>query len=171
MSRPNPTEYAPDYESYVRLVPEEDVTTALETQSAETRSLLDDLSEAQGVERHAPYTWSIKEVVGHVTDAERVFAYRAMRFARGDSTPLPGFDENAYVKAAAFDRIPLKDLVAEFEAVRHASVSFFQTLSAADWAKSGLANDNRVTVRALAYIIVGHARHHTAILRRRLGKA
>jgi DinB superfamily len=168
MQRPSPTEYAPSYHSYVTLVPEEDILAPLEGQLAEVLALLRPVSESQGNERHPPYTWSVKEVVGHVTDAERIFGCRALRFARGDATPLPGFDENVYVRAAEFDRTPLQDLVCGFEAVRQSHLCFFRSLSAAAWSRTGEANGNAVSVRALAYIIVGHARHHTAILRRRL---
>jgi hypothetical protein len=171
MSRPGPTEYAPTLETYVALVPEEDVLAALEAQTAHAHSLLRGASEAEGGERHPPYTWSIKEVVGHLADTERIFAYRALRFARGDATPLPGFDEQTYVRAAGFDRVSLRDLVSEFEAVRQATLGLFRNLGGPDWSKGGVANGNPITVRALAYVIVGHARHHTAILRRRLGKS
>jgi hypothetical protein len=100
-----------------------------------------------------------------------VFGYRALRFGRGDSTPLPGFDENAFASAAESTRLPLADLVSAFEAARRSNLWLFRNLPAAAWARSGEANNNRVSVRALAHIIVGHARHHTAILRKRLAAA
>jgi hypothetical protein len=168
MNRPGPTEYAPFYAAYVALVLEEDVVPALEDQLDDLLTLLRGVREEQASVRHPPYTWSIKEVVGHVTDAERIFAARALRFARGDSTPLPGFDENAYVRGAGFDRLLLEDLVSEFESVRRANLCFFRNLPDAAWSRTGEANGNVVSVRALAYIIAGHARHHTAILRKRL---
>jgi hypothetical protein len=168
MTRPGPTEFASFYAGYVGLVPEEDVVAALAAQLDETLAVLRPVSEAVGDVRHPPYTWSVKEVVGHLTDAERVFGYRAMRFARGDATPLPGFDENAYVSAGGFDRVRLADLVAGFEAVRRSHLSLFRTLPDTAWARGGDANGCPVTVRALAYIMAGHARHHTAILRKRL---
>jgi DinB superfamily len=167
--RPEPTEYAPYYAKYLDLVPEDDILPALEAQLAETLAVLRAAPEGQGDVRHPPYTWTVKEVVGHITDTERVMGYRALRFARGDQTPLPGFDEQIYVPAGQFDRVPLRDLAAEFEAVRRSHLPLFRHLPAAAWARGGKANDNPVTVRALAYIIVGHARHHTAILRKRLG--
>jgi hypothetical protein len=169
--RPSSTEYAPYYEKYISLVPEDDIVAALEGQLGETLAAVRGLPESRGGERHPPYTWSIKEVVGHLTDTERVMAYRALRFARGDATPLPGFDENAYARAAAFDRLPLKELVNEFEAVRRSNVYLFRGLDEAAWSRRGEANGNAVTVRALAYIIAGHGRHHTAILLRRLSAA
>jgi hypothetical protein len=171
MHRPSPTEYAPFYETYVRLVAEDDILAALEAQLGDVLALLRPVPEAAGAVRHPPYTWSVKDVVGHVTDAERVFGYRALRFARGDATPLPGFDENTYAQAADCDRRPLADLVAEFEAVRRSSLGLFRSLPDAAWQRGGEANGQPVTVRALAYIIAGHARHHTAILRRRLSPA
>jgi hypothetical protein len=170
MPRPNSTEYASFYKSYIALVQEDDVVAAMEAQLADALSLLRPVPEARGGDRHPPYTWSIKEVVGHVTDAEQVFGYRALRFARGDATPLPGFDENTYVRAAEFDHVPLKDLVDRFEALRRSHLGLFRGLSDADWSRTGEANGEPVTVRALAYVIVGHARHHTGILRKRLTK-
>jgi hypothetical protein len=170
MRRPDPTEYAPYFETYIALVPEDNILAAMETQANQTLALLDGVSEAQSCQRHPPFTWSIKEVVGHVTDTERIFAYRALRFARGDTTPLPGFDQDPYVQAAQFDRIPFKSLVSEFDAVRRSSLYFFRHLSEADWSKGGLADGKFISVRALAYNLVGHDRHHSAILRRRLSK-
>ena len=169
MQRPDSTEYAAFYEKYVSLVTEADVVAALAAQLDEMLAFLRSIPEAQAGVTHPPYTWTVKDVVGHLTDGERVFAYRALRFARGDATPLPGFDENAYAPAADYSRLPLADVVGEFEAVRRASVSLFRNLPTAAWTRGGEANDNRVTVRALAYILVGHVRHHTAILRKRLG--
>jgi hypothetical protein len=117
---------------------------------------------------HPPYTWTIKQVVGHLTDSERVFGYRALRFARGDSTALSGFDENAYAAAARHDRVPLESLAREFENLRRSHIAFFEHLTAEAWLRSGAANNSDVSVRALAYILVGHEWHHVAILRRRL---
>jgi hypothetical protein len=168
MHRPLATEYAPYFEKYIALVPEDDILAVLEGQLAETLALLRPVPEEEGSHRHPPFTWSIKEVVGHLTDTERIFGYRALRFARGDATPLPGFDENAYVRAAEFDRVPLRQLVGEFEALRRSHLGLFRSLPEAAWARAGRANDNEVSVRAVAYIIAGHTRHHAAILRRRL---
>jgi hypothetical protein len=171
MSRPDPTEYAPYYGKYLALVPEEDVLAALEGELAATLALLRSIPEAQAAVRHPPYTWTIKEVVGHLTDTERVFGYRALRIARGDATPRAGFDENAYARAADCDRHPLSELAAEFEAVRRSHVWLFRHLPGDAWTRRGVANDTGVSVRALAYILVGHERHHTAIVRRRLSDA
>jgi hypothetical protein len=168
MVRPDSTEYAPYYTKYVELVPEDNIVAAMKAQLGETISLLSRVTEREACLRHAPYTWSIKEVVGHLTDSERVFAYRALRFARGDSTPLPGFDENPYVQVARFDEQALCDLVAGFEAVRRSSIHLCQSLADAAWSRRGIANGNEVSVLGLAYIIVGHERHHITIVRRRL---
>src|SRR5262249_8083458 len=126
---------------------------------------------AEGPARPPPYTWSIKEVVGHLADTERVMGYRALRFARGDATPLPGFDENEYAKIANFDRLPLPALVSELDVVRRSHLILFPNMPADAWDRGGEANQNHVTVRALAYILVGHGRHHTAIVRKRLASA
>jgi hypothetical protein len=168
MSRPGPTEYAPYYEKYLALVPEDDILVALEGELGATLALLRSVPTAEADVRHPPYTWTIKEVVGHLTDCERVFGYRALRIARGDPTPLAGFDENAYARAADADRHPLAELAEEFEVVRRSHIWLFRHLAEECWARTGVANETGVSVRALAYILVGHERHHTAIVRRRL---
>jgi DinB superfamily len=171
MSRPDPTEYAPYYGKYLTLVPDDDILAALEKELGATLTLLGSVPEEQACVHHPPYTWSIKEVVGHLIDSERVFGYRALRIARADATPLAGFDENAYARAAEFDLHPLTELTAEFEAVRRSHLWLFRHLTEAAWSRRGVANNNDVSVRALAYILVGHERHHTAIIRRRLSSA
>jgi hypothetical protein len=170
MARPDLDEYASFYVNYVALVPEEDILAALRSESAATRAFLDGVPEDQAGRKHPPYTWTVREVVGHLIDTERIFGYRALRIARGDETPLAGFDENAYAVAAESDRRPLADLAAEFEAVRLANLAFFAGLPEAAWSRRGVANGNPVSVRALAYMLVGHERHHGTILRRRLAK-
>jgi hypothetical protein len=169
-ARPDATEYAPPFAGYVGLVPDGDVVTILERQLDELLALLRPASEEAGNTRHAPYTWSVKEVVGHVTDAERVFGYRALCVARGDQTPLPGFDENAYVPPAAFDACRLADLVAQFEHLRRSHLYLVRSLPADAWVRRGVANNSPVSTRALAYIMAGHAEHHARILRKRLGQ-
>jgi hypothetical protein len=166
--RPEPTEYAGFFQAYVDLVPEDAVLPALAAQLDEMLTFLRSVPEASAVVCHPPYTWTVKDVVGHITDGERVFGYRALRFGRGDTTPLAGFDENLFAGAAESNRLPLADVVNEFEAARRSNVYLFRNLPEAAWTRFGEANNNRVSVRALAYIIVGHARHHTAILRKRL---
>jgi hypothetical protein len=161
---PDPSEYAPYYGKYITLVGGHDVVAALEDQPRETLALLSGLSEEQGDYRYAPDKWSIKEMLGHVIDAERVFSYRALRFARNDHTPLASFEQNDYVRAGGFGDRQLADLIEEFVAVRRATVWLFGQLSAEAWIRHGVASDNPVSVRALAYIIAGHELHHRAIL-------
>ncbi|MFI5458293.1 MAG: DinB family protein, partial [Isosphaerales bacterium] len=136
MARPDSIEYAPYYAKYVSLVPEDDILTAMKSDLSATLSFLRSVPESEACLRHPPYTWSVKEVVGHLTDSERIFGYRALRFARDDSTPLPGFDENAYARAAEFDRQPFSDLVAEFEAVRRSHLP----MNSPRWSTRGGAN-------------------------------
>ena len=168
MPRPEPTEYAPFFATYIDLVPEADVLAAMGAQLDDTLAFLRGVSEVQAKVLHAPYTWTVKEVVGHLTDGERVFGYRALRFGRADTTPLAAFDENVYARGGDFNRLTLADLVSEYEAARRSNLWLFRNLPAAAWARSGPAGGNPVSVRALAYIIVGHTRHHGAILRKRL---
>jgi hypothetical protein len=165
--RPDPSEYAPHYETYVSKVPGGNLLEILEDQRRETQELLAEIPEGRAIHRYAPGKWSIKEVVGHVTDAERVFSYRALRFARGDETPLPGFDEKAYAPAGRFDTRALLDLAVELDAVRRATIALFTGLDPEALARRGTANTKEISVRALAYIIAGHERHHVGILRER----
>ncbi len=169
-SRPDPSEYAAAYEPYIRLVPAGDILTQLEQQIEDSLGLLRDVTESEAETRHAPYTWSIKEVVGHLIDSERIFGIRALRFARQDRAELPGFDENEYVRNARFDARTLTSLAQEFELVRRSHLLFFRGLDGEAWLRSGVADGQSVTVRALAHIIAGHERHHAAILRQRLSR-
>jgi hypothetical protein len=171
MPRPDITEYAGYFSKYIDLVPEPDILPVLSAQLDETLAFLRAVPEAQSNILHPPYTWTIRDVVGHLTDGERVFGYRALRFARGDTTPLPGFDENEYARFAEYTRLRLADVTSEYEAVRRSNVLMFRQLPAAAWSRGGKANDNYLSVRALAYILVGHTRHHGAILRKRLAGA
>ena len=168
MRRPDVSEYAKFFATYIDLVPEADLLTAMTAQLGEFVGFLRGVPEAQGDVCHPPYTWTVKEVVAHLTDGERVFGYRALRFGRGDTTPLAPFDENPYVKAAACGRLTLAEVVSEYEAARRSNLFLFRNLPADAWARSGPVGANPVSVRALAYIIVGHTRHHGAILRKRL---
>jgi hypothetical protein len=167
VGQPDPTEYAPYYGRYVSLVTEPNILATLEQQLDGTRDLLGGLSEAQAASRYAPDKWSIKELVGHVIDTERIFAYRALRFARNDKTPVEGFDQDEYARNATFDACRLADLTTELEHVRRASLYLFGHLDGAAWLRTGTASGSEVSVRALAYIIAGHERHHVNILRTR----
>jgi uncharacterized damage-inducible protein DinB len=166
-ARPQETEYAPYYGRYVSRVPDGDVAATLEAQLAETLALVRGIPEARGTHRYGPDKWSIKQVLGHVIDAERIFAYRLLRIARGDATPLPGFEENDYVRHADFDRLTLADLAAELEAVRRATLFLLRHLEPDALARRGTASGFPVTARALAFIIAGHERHHVGMLRER----
>lgn len=171
MPRPDPSEHAPHHASYIDLVPEGDVVAALRSDLAATLGLLRGLGDAEAMTRHPPYTWSLKEVVGHILDCERIFGYRALRFARGDATELPGFEENGYARAAGSDARSLEGLLEEFEALRRSHILFFDTLPPEAWDRRGTANGTSVSVRAIAYIMAGHERHHLGIVRKRLGKS
>ncbi len=164
---PAADEYAPFYAGYIARVPGDDALAPLAAQESETAELLAGLSEEQAAFRYAPGKWSVKQVAAHLSDAERVFAYRALRIARGDRTPLPGFDENAYAAEAGADARPLADLAAELRAVRAATLALFRGLDPAALLRRGTANGVPVTVRAAAWIIAGHERHHLGILRDR----
>jgi hypothetical protein len=165
--RPQPGEYASDYQRYIDLAIEDDVVAALDAQSHETATLLAGISEQQAAHRYEPDKWSVKQLVGHVIDGERIFAYRALRIARGDTTPLPGFDQDPYVANAASDDRPIADLAEEFAVLRKANVMMFRALPEEAWSRAGTASDNAITVRALAFILLGHERHHARILRER----
>ena len=167
-SRPISTEFAPSHAAYVKLVEETDILAALEQQR---RQVIDEWSRIDAktaLMRHAPYTWSLNEVIGHLNDAERIFGYRALRFARGDKTELPGFEENDYVRNAEFDRCEWRSLIDEFQALRQANILMLNNLPDAAWTNVGIASGHKVTVHALAYVLVGHVRHHNNIIRARL---
>jgi uncharacterized damage-inducible protein DinB len=166
---PTAEEHIAYYGKYITLVDEPDVLAALATENEKTTRLLGAVAEADAGFRYAPEKWSIRQVVGHLSDVERVFAYRALRVARADMTPLPGFDENAYAEAAAFDRRTLADLVADFRSVRQASLTLFRGFEPAAFTRIGVANAGPISVRALLCIIVGHERHHVGLLRSRYG--
>ena len=167
--RPQPDEYAPYYARYIELVPGDDALPALRSQIEGTLQLLSGLSDAAALRRYEPGKWTIKQVVGHVCDGERVFSYRALRIARGDQTPLPGFDENAYAARADSDARPIAHLCHEFGAVRAATLALFDSLGAEALARRGTASNAAVSTRALAWMIAGHELHHVKILRERYG--
>jgi hypothetical protein len=169
LQRPQAEEYALLYAGYVDRVPESDVLEVLASQGEEVAGLLGRVSPEGERHRYAPGKWSVREVVGHLIDSERVFAYRALSFARADPAPLPGFDEQAWLPQAGFDRIPLADLVEEFVLARASHLRMLRRLSPTAWARRGVANQNPITVRALAWVMAGHVRHHLAILRDRYG--
>ena len=168
--RPTSSEYAPSHGGYVGAVPDtQDLFALLEQQGRETAALLGAVSEEKSRFRYAPGKWSVREVLGHINDAERVFTYRALRFARGDATSLPPFDEVAWGAATNADQRSLADHVAEFAMIRAASVALFRGFNPGMFARSGTASGHNVSVGALLYITIGHERHHVRILRERYG--
>lgn len=169
MKRPSPAEYAPAHASYVALVPEDDVLSAMEQQSSAMQKVLASLDETKAAFRYGDGKWSVKEVIGHIADAERIIGYRALAVARGEEQSLPGFDENAYVANASFDDWKLGDLAEQYALVRRANIVFFKNLRPEVWDRRGTANAAPVSVRGLAYVIVGHERHHLQVLRERYG--
>lgn len=166
-TKPGADEYAPYYERYIGLVPDGDIIDTLRGQMADTLNLLSGLTDEQAKHRYSPDKWSIKEVIGHIIDSERVFAYRALRFARNDKTPLPGYEQDDYVKNGNFDNRQLSDLATEYEHVRSASIDLLGQLSQQAWGRRGTANDVEASVRAIAWIIGGHELHHKDVIRTR----
>ena len=166
-SRPAQGDYASYAEQYILLVTGDDILDSLNTQLKQTATLFSGRSERDGNFRYAPDKWTVKEVLGHVADAERIFAYRALRFARGDQTPLAGFEQDDYIRGARFKERNLADIVQEYANVRQASLALFRSLAEEAWLRRGVANDNPVTVLALAYLIAGHELHHRKILEER----
>lgn len=169
VGRPEADEIPPHYVGYIQRVPEPDPVIVCAEQIEETATLLRGLSDTDAMYRYGRGKWSIKEVVGHLADVERIMAYRALRIARGDTTPLPSFDENAYVPAAKFDHRSLADLVGELRTTRAATLALLRTFDAEAWRRRGTASGKPVSVRALGYMIPGHERHHVEILRTRYG--
>jgi len=167
LGRPDATEYAPYYGRYISLVPDGEILSILERQAATTSALLGGLSEAKGGHRYATGKWSIKEVVGHVIDTERVFAYRAAHFSRGDSAPLPSMDQEIWAAGAESSRRTLASLAEELAAVRAATIALVASLSPAQAVRRGIASGNEVTVRALAFLSAGHQEHHIRVLNER----
>jgi len=167
LGRPQPNEAASYYSIYIDRVPSDDVVEVLATQLQETVDFLSEISEDQSLHRYAPDKWSMRELLGHVNDTERVFMFRALWFARGFQDPLPSFDQEIGFKAAESDKVSWASHVDEFRAIRSATLAFLRNLPSDAWLRSGIASDNSVTVRALAYIVAGHVSHHLAILRER----
>jgi len=169
MERPNENEYAPFYAGYVALVAEDDIVTVLEEQRPEIFQLAAAVAPERETYRYADGKWSIRELFGHLTDAERLFGYRAFCISRGDQTSLPGWDENEYMATATFDRRPLFQITREFSMLRNGNLAFLRTLDDEAWRRMGTANGNPVSVRANAYIMAGHLRHHLNVLGERYG--
>lgn len=169
IDRPGRDEYSQPFARYVERVPEGALVAQLESQGADTARVLGALSEEQAGHRYAADKWSVKELVGHLADAERIFSYRLLRFARKDETPLPSFDEDPYVAAGEFDGRTLADLLAELASVREATLRLLRGLPADASTRRGVASSGTLSVRALAYVIAGHELHHREVLKTRYG--
>jgi hypothetical protein len=161
---PDPSEHAPYYSRYIALVPGRDVVGALASQIQTTLDMLRAIPEERGSARYAPGKWSVRQVVGHLGDVERILSYRALRISRNDKRPIEGFEPDDYVQYAPFEHCALPDLVDEFAQIRAATLSLCRHLDEEAWTRSGTASDAHITVRALAWIIAGHELHHRAIL-------
>lgn len=169
LARPGTDEFFEYYGRYIDQVPDRDVLGILDEQRATMRSVLGHLPPDRAGYRYAPDKWSIADVIQHLSDAERIFAYRALRIARGDEMPLPSWDENAYAAQNDTSRLPIPVLLDDWEASRASTLSLFRTFDDAAWTRRGTASGHPITPRALAFIIAGHTTHHLAILRDRYG--
>jgi DinB superfamily len=169
--RPADTEFAPFYAGYIGRVPETDPLPVLEAQPAKIRALAISIDPEEELYRYAPGKWSIRQTFGHLIDTERVMGYRAFCIARGETKPLPGFDEKTYVARADSDARSVTEMAHEFAAVRHANLWAIRGWTPEEWLLVGNANGHPVTVRALACIMAGHVRHHVSILHERYGVA
>ncbi len=167
LGRPAPNEAASYYYGYIDRVASEDIVSELEKQLDETLAFLNGISEDKSLHRYAPDKWSIRELLNHINDTERVFSLRALWFARGFTDPLPGYDQEIGVTGGRADEFSWANHVEEFRAVRLATLSLFRNLPSDAWLRTGIASDNPFTVRALAFITAGHVAHHRAILRER----
>ncbi len=165
--RPDRSEASAYYFTYIDQVPDGDVRDQLDVQGGDFVALLRGISEQTSLHRYAPDKWSIRDVVNHINDTERLFVFRALWFARGFESPLPSFDQHTAVATAKADDRSFRSLVEEFGAIRAGTTAFFRSLPEEAWSRRGIASDNPFTVRALAYMAVGHVTHHTTILRER----
>jgi uncharacterized damage-inducible protein DinB len=167
VGRPAADEYTPYYGTYISKVPEGDVRALLRSQLPKTVELISSFSEENAAKSYAPGKWTLKEVLLHIADAERVFAYRLLRIGRGDTTPLPGFDQDPWVLTSHANDRSLASLLAEFQAVRAATLALVDSLSAEDWLRTGTASEKTISARALGYICAGHELHHVQLIRER----
>ncbi|MBD1210108.1 MAG: DinB family protein [Ignavibacteria bacterium] len=167
ITRPESTEYPKYYANYIGKVQGDDLFAAMQATHRDTQALIGSLTEEQLRYRYAEGKWTIKDIIGHLIDAERIFAYRALRFARKDKTDLPGFDENEYVPASNANERNIHDLLAEFTVVRASTLSLLKSFSEEMLTQIGTANQNPISVRSLAYIIGGHEMHHLAVIKER----
>ena len=164
MQRPDKTEYDPYYEGYISLVEKEDIIDTLERQKTELSDAFGGFGEDRGNHRYAEGKWSIKELLSHIIDGERMFGYRVFRISRGDKTPIEGFEQDDYIENSHANERGFADMIEEFENLRSANLLLFRNLKDADWVRTGTANDVEISVRALVFIMAGHVRHHLKIL-------
>lgn len=169
ISRPDRTEYADFYTDYISKVPDGDLLNFMDLQPAEFDGLVNDLTDAEAARPPAPGKWSVKQVLGHLCDTERVHSYRVLRFARGDKTELQGFEQDDYVAAANSNGRSTTELLSELKSVRKATLSLLESLSTEDSMRSGVANGKSISVRAMAYVIAGHTQHHLDLMKERRG--
>ena len=169
VGRPEPTEFDSYFAGYISLVEGDDPMPQLAAQPGELHEVLDGVSADESLIHHAPYTWSLRQVLGHCIDTERVFGYRICRIAANDTTPLPGFDQDAFIANVDFDQVSLPDLIDEFEWMRRSHLRMLKRIPAENWTRSGTASGGPLSVRAGAFILAGHLRHHLNIIRKRLG--
>ncbi len=163
-NRPNPDEYSDYYHNYIALINKPNVIEALIQQGQQLYALIQQLTEEEANHRYADNKWSVKEIIGHLVDTERIMAYRALCISRGEQVPLRGYDHNSYVEKADFGNRSLQSLSTEYDALRNANISMFSSFSKEQIQRTGIANNQKVSVRALAYIIAGHEKHHVNIL-------
>jgi uncharacterized damage-inducible protein DinB len=167
MTRPQTTETAPYYFRYIDLISDEEIVPVIQSQMGETLQFLQGISEEKSLHRYEPGKWTVREVLNHVNDSERIFLSRAVWFARGFQDPLPSYDQEVAVEAARANNTPWTELVEEFRTVRLGTTSFFKNLPEDAWTRTGVASGNPFTVRSLAYIIAGHLVHHRRVLQER----
>lgn len=167
MKRPEKNEYAEYYERYVSLVGENDIVAVLENQQTELLEIFKQITEEKSLFAYAEGKWSIKELIGHLSDGERIFAYRALRISRADQTPIEGFEQDGYIENSNFNNTKLSELTEELILSRKSNLIFFRNLTEEAWLRTGTASENPVSVRALAFIMAGHIRHHLKILSER----
>ena len=169
IERPAPGDYHAAFERYVARVTEADVLKALAQQVDDVRAVLGSIPAAREDFLYAPGKWTVRQAVGHIVDSERVFGYRILCVARGETANLPGFEENAYADNSTRERSPLASLIEEFTFLRRSHLLMLDGFDAAAWGRVGTANGNRITVRAMPYIMIGHVRHHLAVLKDKYG--
>lgn len=165
LQRPSPADYPSFFSPYIEKVPDGAILDLMDEQTEELGRFFGRLTPEQADYRYAPGKWSVKEILGHLIDGERIFAYRALRFARNDSTDLPGFDQDPYVVAGRFSARSMQSLLDEFLPLRRSDTVLFRSLSEDELNRSGTIDGRSITVHALTYILVGHILHHTEVLR------